>query len=85
MRAYGLAVVEVARPDRSMRRRQGKFDLIDAQAAARATLAGMAVTTPIPASSGRTDRHRLNRGATARPTTPLRRIALVRMRCHPSS
>ena len=39
VRAYGLAVVEVARPDRSTRRRQGKSDPIDAQAAARATLA----------------------------------------------
>jgi hypothetical protein len=46
VRAYGLAVVEVARPDRSMRRRWGKSDPIDAQAAARATLAGVAVTTP---------------------------------------
>ena len=48
VRAYGLAVVEVARPDRSMRRRQGKSDLIDAQAAARATLAGVAAATPRP-------------------------------------
>jgi transposase len=39
-------VVEVARPDRSTRRRQGKSDPIDAQAAARATLAGVAITTP---------------------------------------
>ena len=46
VRAYGLAVVEVARPDRSLRRRQGKSDPIDAQAAARATLAGVAATTP---------------------------------------
>ena len=46
VRAYGLAVVEVARPDRSTRRRRGKSDPIDAQAAARATLAGVAVTTP---------------------------------------
>jgi transposase len=46
VRAYGLAVVEVARPDRSTRRRQGKSGPIDAQAAARATLAGVAVTTP---------------------------------------
>ena len=44
--AYGLAVVEVARPDPSMRRRQGKSDPIDAQAAARATLAGVATATP---------------------------------------
>jgi transposase len=46
VRAYGLPAVEVDRPDRSMRRRQGKSDPIDAQAAARATLAGVAATTP---------------------------------------
>jgi transposase len=45
-RAYGLQVVEVNRPDRSTRRRHGKSDPIDAQAAARATLAGVAATTP---------------------------------------
>jgi transposase len=44
--AYGLQVVEVNRPDRSTRRRHGKSDPIDAQAAARATLAGVAATTP---------------------------------------
>jgi transposase len=41
-----LPVVEVARPDRSLRRRRGKSDPIDAQAAARATLAGVATTIP---------------------------------------
>jgi transposase len=46
VRAYGLQVVEVNRPDRSLRRRRGKSDPIDAQAAARATLAGVAVTAP---------------------------------------
>jgi hypothetical protein len=46
VRAYGLAVVEVARPDRSIRRRHGKSDPIDAQAAARATLAGVATAIP---------------------------------------
>jgi transposase len=45
-RAYGLQVLEVNRPDRSTRRRHGKSDPIDAQAAARATLAGVAATTP---------------------------------------
>jgi transposase len=45
-RAYGLEAVEVNRPDRSLRRRQGKSDPIDAQAAARATLAGVAATAP---------------------------------------
>jgi transposase len=39
-------VVEVNRPDRSLRRRQGKSDPIDAQAAARATQAGVAATAP---------------------------------------
>src|SRR5829696_1699754 len=46
VRAYGLQVLEVNRPDRSTRRRQGKSDPIDAQAAARATLAGVAATIP---------------------------------------
>jgi transposase len=46
VRDYGLEAVEVNRPDRSLRRRQGKSDPIDAQAAARATLAGVAATTP---------------------------------------
>jgi transposase len=46
VRAYGLEAVEVNRPDRSMRRRRGKSDPIDAQAAARATLAGVAATAP---------------------------------------
>ena len=45
-RAYGLQVIEVNRPDRSLRRRRGKSDPIDAQAAARATLAGVAATAP---------------------------------------
>ena len=46
VRAHALQVVEVNRPDRSLRRRHGKSDPIDAQAAARATLAGVAATAP---------------------------------------
>jgi transposase len=46
VRAYGLQVVEVNRPDRSLRRRRGKSDPVDAQAAARATQAGMTTTAP---------------------------------------
>ena len=38
---------------------------------------------PIPASSGRTDRHRLNRAGDRRANNALWRIALVRMHCHP--
>jgi transposase len=46
VRAYGLEVVEVDRPDRRTRRCLGKSDPIDAEAAARATLSGVASTTP---------------------------------------
>ena len=46
VRAYGLEAVKVNRPDRSLRRRRGKSDPIDAQAAARATQAGVAATAP---------------------------------------
>lgn len=38
----GVAVTEVNRPDRAVRRRRGKTDAIDAEAAARAVLAGSA-------------------------------------------
>lgn len=44
--AAGLTVVEVDRPDRSARRRQGKNDDLDAICAARAVLAGRASGTP---------------------------------------
>jgi transposase len=42
LRARGVAVVEVDRPDRRTRRRRGKSDTADAEAAARAVLAGVA-------------------------------------------
>jgi len=44
--AEGIAVIEVDRPDRKTRRRQGKSDPIDAIAAARAVLAGTATGAP---------------------------------------
>ncbi len=44
--AEGVAVVEVDRPDRKMRRDQGKSDSIDAYAAARAVVSGRASGTP---------------------------------------
>ncbi|WP_232295546.1 IS110 family transposase, partial [Parafrankia sp. EUN1f] len=40
--AAGIAVSEVNRPDRAARRRRGKTDTLDAEAAARAVLAGQA-------------------------------------------
>ena len=42
----GIVVVEVDRPDRQKRRKLGKSDPIDAEAAARAALSGTAKTTP---------------------------------------
>jgi transposase len=42
----GVEVVEVDRPNRQTRRRLGKSDPIDAEAAARAALSGSAKTTP---------------------------------------
>jgi transposase len=46
LRRQGMAVVEVNRPDRATRRRLGKSDPIDAEAAARAVLAGTATGIP---------------------------------------
>src|SRR6266478_5227639 len=44
--ARQIAVVEVDRPDRRTRRRRGKSDSVDAEAAARAVLAGTATAQP---------------------------------------
>lgn len=46
LRAMGIAVVEVERPKRRHLRRNGKSDPIDAEAAARAVLAGEAAGVP---------------------------------------
>lgn len=46
LQAAGLTVVEVNRPDRANRRRKGKSDPVDAEAAARAVLAGQATAVP---------------------------------------
>jgi transposase len=45
-----------------------------------AAFASLCGVSPIPASSGRTNRHRLNRGGDRRANSALHRIALVRMR-----
>lgn len=44
--ARGIKVVEVNRPNRQMRRRRGKSDTVDAEAAARAVLNGEATSVP---------------------------------------
>ncbi len=46
LQQVGVAVVEVDRPDRAARRRDGKSDPLDAEAAARAALAGRADGLP---------------------------------------
>jgi transposase len=46
LRAAGRVVIEVDRPDRRLRRRLGKSDPLDAEAAARAVSAGTATTVP---------------------------------------
>jgi hypothetical protein len=46
LRAHGVAMVEVDRPDRKARRWQGKSDPVDAEAAARAALAARATGPP---------------------------------------
>ena len=46
LRGRGLLVLEVERPARQARRRRGKSDLVDAEAAARAVQAGTATAQP---------------------------------------
>jgi hypothetical protein len=46
LRGHGQRVVEVNRPDRQARRRNGKSDPVDAEAAARAVQAGEATAAP---------------------------------------
>lgn len=45
LRAEGIEVTEVNQPDKATRRRRGKIDAIDAEAAARAVLSGLATAT----------------------------------------
>ena len=54
LRAQGLVVIEVDRPDRGERRRRGKSDPIDAEIAARAVQSGRASGTP-KAGDGRVE------------------------------
>lgn len=48
-------------------------------------LAHLAGTAPIPASSGKTNRHRLNRGGNRQGNAAFHRIVLVRMKTHPET
>jgi transposase len=50
-----------------------------------AKLARAAGIAPIPASSGNTNRHRLDRGGNRQINAAIHRIAMTRARCHPES
>ena len=50
-----------------------------------AAFAALCGVNPIPASSGRTNRHRLNRGGDREANSALYRIVLVRLRYHEST
>ncbi|KQT65865.1 MULTISPECIES: IS110 family transposase [unclassified Aureimonas] len=50
-----------------------------------AAFAKLCGVCPIPASSGKTTRHRLNRGGNRQANAALHRVAVVRMRSHPST
>jgi hypothetical protein len=72
-----ITVIEVARPDRSTRRGQGKSDPLDAIAAARAVLAGTATAVPKP-RDGVVESIRLLR-ATRSSAVKARRVCLQQM------
>ena len=46
LQTNGVKVIEINRPDRSLRRGRGKSDATDAECAAKAVLAGDAVSIP---------------------------------------
>jgi transposase len=50
-----------------------------------ASFAALCGASPLPASSGKTTRHRLNRGGNRRANRALWRIAITRMRWHPAT
>jgi transposase len=52
LRAHGQRVIEVNRPDRAARRRHGKSDPVDAEAAARTVQAGEATGIPKAGTAG---------------------------------
>jgi transposase len=50
-----------------------------------AKLARAAGAAPIPVSSGKTNRHRLDRGGNRQINATIHRIAVTRIRCHPET
>uniref|UniRef100_UPI002265C1B1 IS110 family transposase n=1 Tax=Neokomagataea thailandica TaxID=661190 RepID=UPI002265C1B1 len=83
----GHRVIEVTRSNRLIRARHGKNDHFDAEGTARtrseAALACLCGACLIPASSGRTNRFRFNRGGNRQANAAHYRVAIVKMRTHP--
>jgi transposase len=50
-----------------------------------AKLARAGGIAPIPVSSGKTNRHRLDRGGNRQINTAIHRVAVTRARCHPET
>ncbi len=50
-----------------------------------AKLARAGGIAPIPVSSGKTNRHRLDRGGDRQINTAIHRVAITRLRCHPET
>jgi transposase len=50
-----------------------------------AAFAMLSGTAPVPVSSGRTDRHRLNRLGDRQLNRALHMVTITRMRCHPAT
>jgi transposase len=78
----GEWVVEVDRPARPARRNGAKSDELDAARAACEALSRQHLAPPIPASSGRLVRHRLNRGGDRQLNRALHTIVLSRLAHH---
>lgn len=82
--AEGARVVEVARPDRRARRLRSKSDALDAENPERmrseASFAMLCGVAPLPASSGKVRRYRLNRGGERAANCALHMAAISRLR-----
>jgi len=87
LRKAGQVVLEVNRPDRAARRRRGKSDPVDAEAAARAVQAGEVTIVP-KAADGHVEMLRSLRVARPPPCGPAPRRSTPYARCwspHPPS
>ncbi|MFC5201785.1 hypothetical protein ACFQ5X_48540 [Streptomyces kaempferi] len=86
MRRGGINVVENNHPDRATRRKRGKTDAVDADAAARAVLSGRTTTVPKTADSPTADMRvlRLTKESAVKAPQPSAEPAQGRPAGHPS-